>query len=851
MGTDQQCSEGDPSLLDDALAAAGNGWSIFPCWPGTKDPAVKWGSAATNDLEQVRRWWTENPRYNIGIACGPSGLVVIDLDVGEGKDGVKRWAELTAEHDTPPTYTVETPSGGRHHYFTLPDDWEPVGNSASKLADGIDVRAGGEGNAGGFVVGAGSVRADGKAYTVVTDISVPAPFPKWVYDMLTAKPEKAPKPSSPPPRSQPAHGEDPLGRFALDTDLANIRNATEGKNRNTRLHAAAFHQSQLTYWGRALPDAREQIEQAGYGCGLNKKEIEATVQSGWDGGQKKPGDEPKPRWGSSDTAADLRHLALVPDGDDDTAPGKKKAQAVSLVELAENEYRLGIADDGRPFAVPLTGPNLAVFMRGPTGLRQQLSRRFYNQKGQVPSQSALTDALGVIEAKAQSASREPLWLRVGEHGAGVVIDLGTAAGAAVEANAEGWRIVDRSPIVFRRTELTMPLPIPERGGDLEQLRAVLNVNDESWPLLLGWLISVFIPEIPHPILLFAGEQGCGKSTAARLVTKVADPSAAPLQAPPASVENWITTAQGSHVVTLDNLSGVPVWLSDALCRAVTGESLAKRTLYTDGDLSVTKFRRCVVLTTIAPGALRGDLAERLVTVDLERIDPRHRRSETELRARFDQMHPRLLGAALDLLTQVLEALPGIDLEQHPRMADMAEVYAAVDQVTGSTSLATYLTNSDKIAQAVVSDDLVASAVVDLMAAHDNWTGTPTQLLDQLTQQQYPDSKRPPKGWPQTTSNLSRQLKLATTALRQVGFDVESDRDATPNRKRIFTFTKTQPEPSWAAWAATKKPTETPPTPKTPPDLGVSDELGGLGGMGDEKAALSLLDAFRGSTLEAT
>ena len=136
MSTDQPGPQRDPSLLDHAIAAAGNGWFVFPCKPGTKDPAVKWGTAATNDPEQVRRWWTENPRYNIGIACGPSGLVVIDLDVGEGKDGVQRWEELTDEHGTPPTYTVGTPSGGRHHYFTLPDDWEPVGNSASKLAPG-------------------------------------------------------------------------------------------------------------------------------------------------------------------------------------------------------------------------------------------------------------------------------------------------------------------------------------------------------------------------------------------------------------------------------------------------------------------------------------------------------------------------------------------------------------------------------------------------------------------------------------------------------------------------------------------------------------------------------------------
>ena len=294
--------------FDQALAAVSNGWSIFPCRPGSKDPATAHGCKdASNDPEQVRQWWTWQPTANIGIACGPSRLIVIDLDVSETKDGLERWEILTDWHGHVQTYQVNTPSGGCHFYYQLPEGWEPVGCSTSKLAPGIDVRG-----VGGYVIGAGSVRADGEAYTHAGDFFAVAPCPKWLHDMLTAKPTS--KPSGPPP-IRPVHGDDPLGRFALDNDLAAIRNAPEG-TRNDTLNRAAFHQSQLNYWGRALPDARERIEQAGHGCGLEPSEVARTVGSGWDAGQSDPGTEPDPRWGSSDTAADLRHLAVVPVADD-------------------------------------------------------------------------------------------------------------------------------------------------------------------------------------------------------------------------------------------------------------------------------------------------------------------------------------------------------------------------------------------------------------------------------------------------------------------------------------------------------------------------------------------------------
>jgi len=503
----------------------------------------------------------------------------------------------------------------------------------------------------------------------------------------------------------------------------------------------------------------------------------------------------------------------------ETLKPEKVPQSTELVRLAEGSYRFAVADDGRTFAVALDGPNLARPLRGGDGLRQELARAYYRQHKRVPSATALADALTTVEGIASLADREPLALRVAAHGDSIVLDLGTADGCAVVVDRHGWQVVDRSPVVFRRTELTKALPTPVSGGQLDELRHVVNVSDGSWPLLAGWLVASLLPDIPHPIMLLTGLQGAGKSTAAANIAAVVDPSAAPLQSPPTDAASWTLNASGSWLVALDNLSGVAGWLSDALCRAVTGDARVARQLYSDSSLTVVAIRRCVLLTTIDAGALRGDLAERLLTVELERIAPTARRTDAELRRAADDMAPRVLGSLLDLLAQVLPIVGTVELRLKPRMADFAAVLAAIDKVTGSRSLDTYMAQSDSLAADVVADDPVASAVVDLMSAHEHWTGTPAALLDTLTRRTFPDDKaRRPKQWPSTAATLSGALKRATVQLQTVGVIVETGHTGRGSTKqRSVTLRRIESAPAAAS----------PPSPPSPDSsrLSLDDDWG--------------------------
>lgn len=153
--------EVEKSFRDYALEQAAQGFRVFPLMQGGKNPALAtdWRKLASIDSDRVYAMWTDPVTgwalpFNIGIATG-SGLVVLDIDVKNGRNGKLALSALELDNERlPPTRTVRTPSGGEHRYFRTD---RPIGNSASAIADGIDVR--GEG---GFVVGAGSVVAGGR-----------------------------------------------------------------------------------------------------------------------------------------------------------------------------------------------------------------------------------------------------------------------------------------------------------------------------------------------------------------------------------------------------------------------------------------------------------------------------------------------------------------------------------------------------------------------------------------------------------------------------------------------------------------------------------------------------------------
>lgn len=459
---------------------------------------------------------------------------------------------------------------------------------------------------------------------------------------------------------------------------------------------------------------------------------------------------------------------VAAESDDDDKP-QRRSVAAQLVDMARAHYRLGVTDTDDPFGVTAEHPHIALMLRGgKTGLRAELSRRYFAETNTVASQQALADACMVLEGYAAQENPQRVYLRVAEQAGAVYVDMGDTAGRVIEISGGKWRIVDTAPVLFRRTKLTGQLPHPH-PGDLGTLWEFVPVDEADRPVLLAVLVAALVQvDVPHVILVLAAEQGSAKSTATRILVSLVDPSAVPLRQPPRDPDGWTTAAAASWVVALDNLSGeIPAWLSDCLCRASTGDGSVKRALYTDSDVSVLAFRRCVIGNGVDVVVDRGDLAERVARVGLPRVTTR--RPEDELAAAWEAARPRVLGALLDLAAKVHERLPAIEVDDLPRMADFAKVLAAVDEVLGTHGLKRYREQS-KMSAADTLDHPLTAALMEYGQPFEDKTSA--EILAAVK----PDDSgwKPPRGWPKNARAVTARLTRDAPALRSQGWIVEHD-----------------------------------------------------------------------------
>ncbi|MGC4818527.1 bifunctional DNA primase/polymerase [Micromonospora sp. DT63] len=303
------------SLRDVALAAAARGWHVFPLRPNDKRPAFPdhpadactgrdprcrnghtgWEARATIDPDRIRRGWASTP-YGVGIACGPSGLLVVDLDVRKPDqvaptrfagylDGWPVLADLCADAGQPvptDTHTVTTGGGGAHLYFRHPATGPALRNTAGERGNGlgwlVDTRA-----HGGYVVAAGSTVA-GRPYAVARDLPV-ADLPGWLAERLAP---------APLPPQRPVAVDLPSGRAgayldaAIGRQLDHLRHAAEGE-RNHTLYVSAVALGQLAAGGALSVDqAAAPLEQTALSIGLSRFETLRTIRSGLAAGARRP-----------------------------------------------------------------------------------------------------------------------------------------------------------------------------------------------------------------------------------------------------------------------------------------------------------------------------------------------------------------------------------------------------------------------------------------------------------------------------------------------------------------------------------------------------------------------------------
>jgi hypothetical protein len=417
-------------------------------------------------------------------------------------------------------------------------------------------------------------------------------------------------------------------------------------------------------------------------------------------------------------------------------------------------------------------------------IKALLNHAYFRQTAAAPSREAINAVICTLAAKAKIDGPErDVHCRAAEHDGGLFLNLGDPG--VVEITPGSWRLVSDPPVRFHTTRATLPLPIPQDGGSIDDLRPFLNVPDDNqFVLVVAFQLAALRARGPYPVLSVSGPQGSAKSSFSRIVRDTIDPHQPSLTQLPATSLDLYLQAKNAHILAFDNLEPIRDVASDNLCRLATGSGFSTRRLHTADCELVFDVSRPIIVNGIEEVVGRPDLADRSIFATLQQLE--QPRPERELRQEFQRLQPKILGALLNACAHGLAALPSANGGRFPRMADFAQFARACETKFWpiGTFDEAYKANRLQAAENIVEADPVSSLVCELMRTENRVATTATQLLSSLAKLPGGTGRKLPK----SPSRLSAHLKRVQATLRGVGIEITFEREGHQGQ-RLLVLTR--------------------------------------------------------------
>lgn len=461
-----------------------------------------------------------------------------------------------------------------------------------------------------------------------------------------------------------------------------------------------------------------------------------------------------------------------------TTNDQKQGDVFLRLVIENLEIKFFHNDTGVPYARVPIGDHLEVWPLGDRTFKRWLAKLFWDKYRKAPNAEILKNVLITLEGKAIFEGEEILLHnRVTWHEGKIWYDLADAEWRTVCVSKDGWLIPDERPILFRRYNHQLPQVEPAHG-DAKKLLHFININDERQKfLLLVWVISCFIPGFPHPIPNIYGQHGSAKSCLCRILRKIIDPSSVELLSFQKDIREFVQLISHHWCPFFDNVSVMPSGVSDALCKAVTGDGFSKRELYSDDDDIIYNFKRCIGINGINLVASKPDLLDRSILFELERVPEGQKKQESAVFSEFESVRPTILGGIFDTIAKAIKIKPTIEFSSLPRMADFAAWGCAITEALGHKKedfLAAYYHNIGRQNEEVLNESLVATATRIFMEDKECWEGTPSELLEQMTitAKTLNIDTDHEREWPKAANTLSKRLNELKTNLETAGLKVK-------------------------------------------------------------------------------
>lgn len=480
---------------------------------------------------------------------------------------------------------------------------------------------------------------------------------------------------------------------------------------------------------------------------------------------------------------------------------EKLNQATRILRFAEHLELFHTADQ-ETFAIIEKDGHEENHRLNTKAFRSWLSFHFFKTEGQMPSTQALQDAVGTLEGQALFEGEErEVFVRLAAKDGRIYLDLCSDVWQIVEIDKSGWRIIEskNAPVRFRRTKAMLPLPMPVAdGGDITKIRRFLNVSDTNYTLILAWLANCFRPDYPFPVLILSGEQGSAKSTTSRLLRELVDPNKTAFRAAPRDERDLVIAANNAWICAFDNLSSVPNWLSDALCRISTGGGFATRTLFENEEETIFAAKRPILINGISDLANRSDLLDRALLVHLETIPEDRRKTESQFWSEFEREKANIFSGLLSAVNAALHNVESVRLERLPRMADFAEWSVAAEnglRLSADSFLNAYTQNRDNVNETALEGLPLADTIKTFCEKCGEFEGTMKEFLAKLNAIADDETKKN-KEYPKTERGLRSKLTRINPNLRAVGIDIKFLGKSDKGRLLKLEYRRNQPsEPS--------------------------------------------------------
>jgi hypothetical protein len=691
--------------------------------------------------------------WNIGVLTGPSNLLTLDADTYKGHYQCDLSDLIPLDdQETPQQFTH---SGGLH--FVFDREGKPYSNANGELRsagiEGVDIRGGG-----GFQVTEPSIGPSGNEYAWIEGYEpwniAPHPIPVDLDSLLSMAVGKRAQSASPVSFTTPTTEKPDFAQWGLHPKIMHLlhnpppvgqRSEADQKVITALIHQGASNDAILAFFEHTPLGTQGKFAEKGrdylaYSIGKARAYVEL---------------HPTVNDGGVDTLADDNGFGPVPAAKLDDEPSangtpgsastgqQRKTRVSAKIDKATQIYQLALqhcqiftGDDGAVYAtVEMSGHFENMNVRS-MRFRQWLGKLYYDEVGAVAGKSSCDEAVEVLSFQTGTAVKT--FLRVGGTDTSVYLDLGNSQWEAVEIDANGWRILGNAPVRFRRTAKMQPLPTPVKTNveaALVELFSLINIAAEDRMLVIAWLLAAMRHKGPYPVLTLIAEPGSAKTTTAKALKRLISPYVAETRSRPKTVEDVYVASNNDWILVYDNLSSIPLDISDAFCRMATGGGFATRELYANLEEVVIDQQQPLIINGVADIVRKGDLASRIVTVTLPTITTDNRIDESEWEKRFTDAHPRILGALLDLLSYVTAELPKVKCPL-PRMADFAKLGVALDTATGITGephsfAERYAESNRQGTMTVIENSATYRPLWRFMEKVGSWEGTAASLLEEL------------------------------------------------------------------------------------------------------------------------